>query len=411
MLLAYLLLGTALTISAVAIYYSVAGLAAIFAAAFWPIVIMGTTLEVAKLVAASWLKMYWEKVPKLLKWYLTASVVVLMLITSMGIFGFLSKAHLDQNLVSGDVQSKIAVYDEKIKTSKDNIDTNRRALAQMDAAVDQTMSRSTTEGGADKAVAIRRSQAKERTRLQNEIAAEQKTIATLNEQAAPIRAEVRKVEAEVGPIKYIAAFIYGDNPDANVLEKAVTWVIIMIIFVFDPLAVLMLLASQWTFVYLREQTKPVEAVITETPVEEVDVPETAETSHAYSPWPFPSTLWPFPKKEQEPAAVEGVTEPQAVVEYQILEDVDGEPDIPLAVEPIELNKEILAQADPYDSDVTYDWDGGSKIYSKSYIQHLIKQLQEKKISINNLNQEELNEITAELEIQQIVEPNKDNNTA
>jgi hypothetical protein len=260
MILAWLLLLTGLTISAVAIYYSVVGLAAIFSAALIPIVVMGSSLEVAKLVCASWLKANWNRAPGFLKAYMTIAVVVLMFITSMGIFGFLSKAHNDQSLVSGDVQSKIAVYDEKIKTAKENIDANRKALKQMDEAVDQSMARSTDEKGADKAVAIRRGQQKERARLLSEITAEQKTISALSEERAPIAAEVRKVEAEVGPIKYIAAFIYGDNPDANVLEKAVTWVIILIVIVFDPLAVIMLLAAQMTFGWKPgkdEEPKPV----------------------------------------------------------------------------------------------------------------------------------------------------------
>lgn len=252
MTLAWLLLLTGLTISAVAIYYSVVGLAAIFSAAVIPIIVMGSALEIAKLVCASWLKANWSKAPVLLKTYMTIAVVVLMLITSMGIFGFLSKAHSDQSLVSGDVQSKIAIYDEKIKTAKDNIDANRKALKQMDESVDQTMGRSNDEKGADKAVALRKSQTKERARLLAEITAEQKVISQLNDEAAPIRAEVRKVEAEVGPLKYIAKFIYGDNTDENMLEKAVTWVIILIVIVFDPLAVIMLLAAQMTFAWNRK---------------------------------------------------------------------------------------------------------------------------------------------------------------
>ena len=252
MILAWLLLLTGLTISAVAIYYSVVGLAAIFSAAVIPIIVMGSALEVAKLVCASWLKANWSQAPRLMKIYMTTAVIVLMLITSMGIFGFLSKAHSDQSLVSGDVMSRISIYDEKIRTSKENIDANRKALTQMDAAVDQSMARSSDEKGADKAVAIRRGQAKERARLQAEIASEQKNIAQLNDQAAPIRAEVRKVEAEVGPLKYIAAFVYGET-DETVLEKAVTWVIITIIVVFDPLAVIMLLAAQMTFGWKKEQ--------------------------------------------------------------------------------------------------------------------------------------------------------------
>jgi hypothetical protein len=121
------------------------------------------------------------------------------------------------------------------------------------------MGRSSDEKGADKAVAIRRGQQKERTRLQAEIAAEQKTISQVSEERAPIAAEVRKVEAEVGPIKYIAAFIYGVEPDATMLEKAVTWIIITIVVVFDPLAVIMLLAAQMTFAWRRGEETDAEA--------------------------------------------------------------------------------------------------------------------------------------------------------
>jgi len=270
MILAWLLLLTGLTISAVAIYYSVVGLAAIFSAAVIPIIIMGSALEVGKLVCASWLKDNWERAPRFMKYYMIIAVMVLMLITSMGIFGFLSKAHNDQNLVSGDVQSKIAIFDEKIRTSKDNIDANRKALKQMDEAVDQVMGRSSDEKGAEKAVGIRRAQQKERVRLQSEIQAEQKTVATLSQERAPIAAEVRKVEAEVGPIKYIAKFIYGDHgADENMLERAVTWIIILIVVVFDPLAVIMLLAAQMTFGWMREQKEQQEIL----PVYVADVGE------------------------------------------------------------------------------------------------------------------------------------------
>ena len=253
MILAFLLLITGLTISAVAIYYSVVGLTAIFSAAAIPIVIMGSALEVGKLVCASWLKANWERAPGFMKYYMITAVCVLMLITSMGIFGFLSKAHNDQNLVSGDVASKIAVYDEKIKTEKENIDANRKVLKQLDEGVDQVMARSQDEKGADKAVAIRKAQQKDRSRLSQEITESQKRISALNDERAPIAAEVRKVEAEVGPIKYIAAFLYGTAPDASMLEQAVTWIIILIVIVFDPLAVIMLLASQMTFSWAQEQ--------------------------------------------------------------------------------------------------------------------------------------------------------------
>jgi len=249
-------------------------LTAIFSAAAIPIIIMGSALEVGKLVCASWLKANWERAPRFMKYYMITAVMVLMLITSMGIFGFLSKAHNDQNLVSGDVQSKIAIYDEKIKTSRDNIDANRKALKQMDEAVDQVMGRSSDEKGAEKAVQIRRSQQKERARLQSEITAEQKTIAAVSQERAPIAAEVRKVEAEVGPIKYIAKFIYGNSgADENMLEKAVTWIIVLIVVVFDPLAVIMLLAAQMTFGWRKEEPAVIEPAkleeIVDEPIQEV----------------------------------------------------------------------------------------------------------------------------------------------
>ena len=247
MIFGYVILLVAVTISLVAAYYSIMGLTAIFAAAVVPIIIMGGALELGKVISTVWLHNNWRRVPVLFKVYLVPAVAFLMFLTSMGIFGFLSKAHSDQNLVSGDITSKIAIYDEKIKTQKDNIESARRALQQMDAAVDQTMSRSNDEKGADKATAIRRSQARERSTLQNEISRAQGEIVKLNDLRAPIAAEVRKVEAEVGPIKYIAAMIYGDNPDANILERAVRWVIILIVVVFDPLALTLILAANKQF--------------------------------------------------------------------------------------------------------------------------------------------------------------------
>lgn len=241
----YLLFAVALSLSAVAAYYAVAGLVAIFAAAVIPIAIMGSLLEVAKLTVASWLYRSWREVPRLMKTYFTIALILLMLLTSMGIFGFLSKAHLDQAIPTGDVQSKLSLIDEKIKTEKENINAARKAIAQLDQQVDQTISRTDDAKGAERSIAIRRGQQSERNKLLNEIGTAQTKIAKLQEERAPIASEVRKVEAEVGPIKYIAALIYGDNPDTDLLEKAVRWVIIVIVLVFDPLAVLMLVAANW----------------------------------------------------------------------------------------------------------------------------------------------------------------------
>jgi hypothetical protein len=247
------MLGVALCLSAIAAFYSIVGLMAIFAAAAIPIAVMGSILEIAKLTVTVWLHEYWQQVKRGMKLYLVPAVVVLMLITSMGIFGFLSKAHLDQAVPTGDVAAKVQLIDEKIKTERDNIEAARKALRQMDEAVDQTMARSNDEKGADKAAALRRGQARERTQLQNDIARAQGVIAKLNEERAPIASELRKVEAEVGPVKYIAALIYGDNPDANLLEKAVRWVIIILVLVFDPLAVMMLLAATESMKWEKER--------------------------------------------------------------------------------------------------------------------------------------------------------------
>ena len=255
MLFGYLLLAVALTISLTAAFYSIAGLTAIFAAAFWPIVIMGSVLELGKVITTVWLHKYWDRVAVQFKLYLVPAIGILMLITSMGIFGFLSKAHLDQAVPAGDISSQVQIFDDKIKTERDNIEAARRALKQMDAQVDEKLSRTTDDRGAERAVQIRRTQAKERTTLQNEISSAQKKISALQEQRAPVASQARKVEAEVGPIKYIAALIYGDNPDANLLEKAVRWVIILIVLVFDPLALVLILAADQTFTWHRPKRR------------------------------------------------------------------------------------------------------------------------------------------------------------
>jgi hypothetical protein len=252
----YLLFTVALSLSALAAYYAVMGLIAIFAAAVVPIALMGSLLEASKLVVASWLYRSWNEIPRLMKAYFTIALVVLMLLTSMGIFGFLSKAHLDQAIPTGDVASKLALIDEKIKTEKDNINANRKELSQLDSQVDQTIARTTEASGAERAIAIRRGQQKDRARILNEIGQAQAKIAKLNEERAPIASEVRKVEAEVGPIKYIAALIYGDEStnDVNMLEKAVRIVTILIVLVFDPLAVLLLIAANWNLKNGRKES-------------------------------------------------------------------------------------------------------------------------------------------------------------
>jgi len=366
MIFVLLLAFVGLTLSGVAIYYSVIGLTAIFAAAFWPIVVMGTTLEVSKLVAASWLKAKWEHIPGFMKLYMTTAVFVLMFITSMGIFGFLSKAHIEQTSMSQEQVAQISTLDDKIARSEAKINRWSTDLGRLnkgeDVRVDNLIDRE--QEGLDKIYArikgekdslradaqlkieqqqLRITQAQERrdaeiaaaekkfagsfggsseyeaavkkakanelgvaSRAQkeilavndqldkdlkavdgkyaNDIAEVQKRIQDLRNQANNktddiegkitqleklieeeqtkiddareekfvFEKEYRKLEAEVGPIKYIAEFIYGNDADQNLLERAVTWVIITIIFVFDPLAVLMILASQMTYNWYKE---------------------------------------------------------------------------------------------------------------------------------------------------------------
>ena len=252
MLFGSLIMLVAITISAIAAWYSVAGLTAIFSAAVIPVIIMGGALEAGKLVATVWLHNNWKRAGWAFKTYLIPAIVFLMLLTSMGIFGFLSKAHSDQSLVTGDATSRVAIYDEKIATERENIAQAKKALEQMNAQVDQMLGRSDTERGAERAVSIRKNQAKERAALQTEIARSQKIIQQLQAERAPLAAEARKVEAEVGPIKYIAALIYGDNPDQNILERAVRWVIILIVIVFDPLALTLILAANKQFEWARQ---------------------------------------------------------------------------------------------------------------------------------------------------------------
>ena len=360
MIFAYFILAVALLIEVVGAYYSITGLAAIFSGAVIPILIMGGSLELGKVTAAVWLKNNWERAGIQYKLYLLPAVAMLMFITSMGIFGFLSKAHNDQNLVSGDVQAKIAIYDEKIKTARENIEADRKQLKQMDEAVDQVMGRSSDEKGADKANAIRKSQQRDRVALAKDIEANQKLIASLNDQAAPIRAEVRKVEAEVGPIKYIAKLIYSDNPDEGILEKAVTWVIILIVLVFDPLALVLILAAQQSIRWAEEKQQehtpdPYVADVGDRPtleelepepepemasdqyeLEQVKEPDPVEPSYLNSGKSFwdkpegwvnvgPLVAKPEPSIDDINAELAEAVEP---IEYEILEDADEEVEAP-----------------------------------------------------------------------------------
>lgn len=390
MLFGLLTLITALTISAVAIYYSVAGLVAIFAAAPIPIIIMGSVLEIGKLVTAVWLHKYWHHAVWWLKAYLSIAVLVLMLITSMGIFGFLSSAHIEQTATASENVAKIEQIDEQILNEEEIVKRAEASIAQLEssgstqdeqiqqqidreqARIDTAYSRvqpaideqneiiikEETRLGTDvnlykdlittidknltsieqniasgnieavqalvgveadgnlgpateRAIeSFRSAQNSEKQRLTDlittnsknitstvidaarveiqrqrslaeaEVASSNELISRLRQQLGTVDVEeqsrliteqrqtiqstrvrletltqekfeletsYRKLEAEVGPVKYLAEFIYGTTADSDLLEEAVRWVIVIIIFVFDPLAVLLLIASQYTF--------------------------------------------------------------------------------------------------------------------------------------------------------------------
>lgn len=250
----YLALAIAVTLSTVAAYFSILGLAAIFAASFLPVVVMGSVLEAAKVIAASWTFRNWKTAPTLLKYYLASAVVVLMVITSMGTFGYLSKAHIEQTSSLGDVSAKIALYDERIAAINENINANRALLKQLDEAVNQVMARSTDSKGAERSLQIRKGQQKERSQIMEEISALQKELGGLSAERAPLASQIKAVEKEVGPIKYIAE-LFVDRADDQLLEKTVRWVIIMIVIVFDPLAVLLLIAANLGLIRQNKNTR------------------------------------------------------------------------------------------------------------------------------------------------------------
>ncbi len=360
MFLAILTLISALSISAVAIFYSIAGLAAIFAGAAVPIMIMGSVLEIGKLVTASWLYQYWKVSPFFLKFYLTISVVVLMFITSMGIFGFLSKAHVEQTAPSTLIIQKIDQIDDRLVRENSKVvrltneierlntgtnvrvdtlvDTETEKLDSIYSRIDKEIADLTTIANTniatqkdrikqakeradrdikqiqermkgafgkskfdkeiqkirDNEIAVAAAAQKEIIAIQNklnediakikdkyqpsidaistnisnltgqaeettaDIEAKEKelegklavaftSIDELNEEKFLLQSQIKEIEVEVGPIKYIAEFIYDQEASSDILEKSVRWVIIIIIFVFDPLAVLLLIAANFTF--------------------------------------------------------------------------------------------------------------------------------------------------------------------
>lgn len=233
---------TSLAIAAVAAWYSIIGLTAIFAAAVIPIIIMGIVLEIGKLVAAAWVYNHWRETSILLRTYLVSAIVVLMLITSMGIYGFLSKSHIDAGINTGEISVKIERVDNRIKSEQRQIDRAEKNILEMDTTLDKTSYGFFDDSRLDE----RKRQSVEREQLNNIITKSENNIDDLLDKKSEYELEVKNFEVEVGPIKYIAALIYGDEAK-NYLDNTVRYVILLLIFVFDPLAVLLLISANMSY--------------------------------------------------------------------------------------------------------------------------------------------------------------------
>ena len=250
MILAIITLLTALGISAVAAYYSIVGLMAIFSASAMSIAIMGVVLEIGKLITASWLYQNWKKVPFLLKSYLTLAVVVLMFITSMGIFGYLSKAHIDQGKGVAEIYLKVERVDNRIETERNTIARYEKQLTNLDTALNRYLDL----GAVSKGLAKREEQEPERRELVRLINESQKRIDDFLTERSEYQLQINSFEVEIGPIKYISALIYGDEA-LDYIDTAVRAVILTLVFVFDPLAVLLLISANMSMQDYNEQKR------------------------------------------------------------------------------------------------------------------------------------------------------------
>lgn len=235
----FLLLFSGAFISAVAAYFSIAGLVAIFPGSVIAVATMGVALELGKLVSASWIYRSWNKVNLLIKSYFISAVIVLSFITSIGIFGYLTKAHIEGTQGLDNTSSQVEFLDSQIETEQQRIEAGRNSLKQLDVVVNTlSAGQNTTE----RAIAVRSSQRRERTALNAEIAEATKALQTLKQERLSLTADQRKLEVEVGPIKYVAQLVYGTD-DISTIDKAVRLLTLLLIFVFDPLAILMLVAA------------------------------------------------------------------------------------------------------------------------------------------------------------------------
>ena len=243
----YLALVTSITIAGIAAYFSVIGMATIFAGAYIGTIVMMTALEVGKLVTAAYIHLVWDKL-NYLKYYLLASVGVLMLITSLGIFGYLSKANIETTLVGDGNNLELSIIDTRIKAEESKIQRLQDRLSGLDLVV--------TTGRPQDRNYINRVQREERSQIATDIDVSLDLISEYTEEKLPIQRRQLEQESKIGPIKYVAEVIYGEDESVKYLDNAVRWVIYALIFVFDPLAVLLLVSSTGLIARRVEDEKP-----------------------------------------------------------------------------------------------------------------------------------------------------------
>lgn len=258
MLFVAIVLLAALSITSVAGYFAILGLMAIFPGSVYAIGAMGVVLEFAKLTTASWIYRNWTVANKLLKTYFTVAVIVLSFITSMGVFGYLSKAHLEHSVTTGDNSIQIERIDARIADQQRRIDDANRVVAQLDETV-ETLIEYDRIRGEDGAVAVRQQQETERAGLREIITGATTQMDDLLDEKQSLETAQLSIEAEVGPIKYVAELFYGSG-DKSTIDKAVRMMIIILISVLDPLAILLVIAANMSMLQLKKKDLTIEEV-------------------------------------------------------------------------------------------------------------------------------------------------------
>ena len=255
-----LTLFVALAISTVAAWYSIVGLMAIFSGATQAIMIMGIVLEIGKLICASWTFTNWKSCPVIMRSYFIISVIVLMFITSLGIFGFLSRAHITQSSPTALLEERIERIELKVDQRQTQVNRYQGRLDTLDKALERYIELGAISKGLAKIGAMDN----ETSILKTKIEGLENEIDGLTDEKYELKTNVTLAEVEVGPIRYVAEMLYDDTSESE-LEQAVRWIIILLIFVFDPLAVMLVIAANITLRDYRKEKKLATRTVTVMP--------------------------------------------------------------------------------------------------------------------------------------------------